>query len=126
MSLFDDLSKQSLEETSDRFILEKYNLSHSKNSLIPKSAAIAASPKSWSWYRSKPVTVGVFREEESVFKSIFKTFLSMGLTEQRSHDVFIDTIRNMGLPILIYNHKRYYIINRKNKKKLIETIKNHE
>lgn len=124
MSLFDDLSKQSLEETSDRFILEKYNLSHSKNSLIPKSAAAVAFPK--SWYRSKPITVGVFREEESIFKSIFKTFLSMGLTEQRSREVFVDTIRNMDLPILIYNHKRYYIINRKNKKKLIETIKNHE
>ena len=128
MSIFNDhLNESVLNKETDKLILEKYKISNSGNTLIPKEGTFAI-PKEHKKIlfnrgrlKTSKIPEGTFKEERSIFRSMYG-----GVSEKdfkKIYPVFKKVIGEMGLKLLVYNNKNYYSINREVKRKIAYVIK---
>lgn len=117
MSVFDNqLDPNQLQKEQDKLILANYKISNSGNTLIPRKGSFGMDPEIRAMLRRKitsKIPSGTFKEEHSIFRSIY------GSSKNASTEIvgaFENVIRGMNLPLLIYNNKRYYQINRDGKR----------
>ena len=117
MSVFDNqLDPNQLQKEQDKLILANYKISNSGNTLIPRKGSFGMDPEVRAVLSRKiasKIPAGTFKEEHSIFRSIY------GSSKNASTEivgVFENVIREMNLPLLIYNNKRYYQINRDGKR----------
>lgn len=129
MSIFNDhLNPDQMRSDEDKIILEKYKVSNSGNTLIPRKEEHIDWidwVKQWRYAKkAEKLPPGTFKEEKSIFKSMS---IYSSLTEsdrKRIYPKYEEFIRGMGLPCLVYNKKRYYQINREVKRRIISNILN--
>lgn len=131
MSIFSDqLDKSILDKETDKLILEKYKISNSGHTLIPKEGRFALTKERKKFLRSPSRTdklpTRTFREEHSVFCSIYGGIKDVENNTIKNMEYlypkFQEIIRGMGLPCLIYNKKRYYQVNREVKRAIYSKI----
>ena len=134
MGVFDNhLNSERIDKESDKLIRKNYRISNSGATLIPKSALESSETEYDRFYgygrirrknKVNKIPAGTFKEEDS----IFKMFLSNLTTEQveKLYPIYINVIRDMKLPCLVYNQKRYYQINREGKRKIAHEIFKHK
>ena len=120
MSLFDNnTSPEILEKEGDELIRNIYKISNSGNTLIPKdNIKIHRDPWTGITRTSKPTTATTFKEENSIFKSLF----GADQIGSEIYNKYITTIRSMDLKVIVYNKKRYYKVNREAKKIIKRSI----
>jgi hypothetical protein len=132
MSIFDDYSSATnIKKDADKMILTKYRISNSGNSLIPKKGSFAFSSSERKQYFSRiklsKLPDGVLREEKSVFMSMYGKLVNTHdkLSDEalnNLYDNFVNVIRSMNIPMIIYNGKRYYQANRDVKHRIFTNI----
>ena len=127
MSIFNDhLNESVLNKETDKLILEKYKISNSGNTLIPKKGTFAISKEHKKLFsrrnpKTSKIPMGTFKEERSIFRSMYG-----GISEEdfkKIYPVFKKIIGEMGLKLLVYNNKNYYSVNREVKRKISYIIK---
>ena len=128
MGVFDNhLNSERIDKESDKLIRKNYKISNSGATLIPKDALESSKNEYYYLYnrihrknKIKRIPAGVFKEEDS----IFKMFLSNLTTEQveKLYPIYVNIIRDMKLPCLVYNGKRFYQINRDGKRKVAHEL----
>lgn len=126
MSIFNDhLNPDQMRSDEDKIILEKYKVSNSGNTLIPRKEEYIDWRDPWrSVKKAEKLPSGTFKEEKSIFKSMS---IYSSLTEsdrKKIYPKYEEFIRGMGLPCLMYNKKRYYQINREVKRRIVSNILN--
>ncbi len=126
MSLFDNhLERNTLSKESDKLILANYRISNSGATLIPKQGTFALSKKekrSVRILKTSKIPAGTFKEERSIFRSMYGKL--QGEDSTYTYPIFEEVIRDMNLPCLVYNSKRYYQVNRDVKKSIYTAIYN--
>ena len=126
MSVFDNhLERNTLNKESDKLILVNYKISNSGATLIPKRGTFALSREVRRTIRiskTDKIPTGTFKEEHSIFRSMYgKLHEEDGA---RTYPIFEEVLRNMNLPCLVYNSKRYYQVNRSVKRTIYTAIYN--
>ena len=129
MSVFDNhLDQNVMDRDNDRMILEQYKISNSGNTLIPKKGSFGLSTADKKWLyrrghgRTDKLPSGTFKEERSVFRSMYGSMPS--IDAGYLYPIFEEIIRDMNLPCLVYNNKRYYNVNREVKRQISHKIHN--
>ena len=137
MSIFgDNTSEQTLQKEGDRLVRENYRVSASGKTLIPilKSKDGLWGVVRWSKpgknplpYKKGPIDqTGCYHEENSILnmfaQSHFNGNKSYAEMYDKVYNLFIPIIRGMGLSCIVYNQKRYYCINRAQKKVLFAEL----
>ena len=130
MSIFDDYSSvANIKKDVDKMILTKYRISNSGNSLIPKKGIFGTTLDQRKRYfvRTPKLPDGVLREEKSVFMSMYGKLVNAHnkLSDEALNNLynnFVNTIRSMDIPMIIYNGKRYYQANRDVKHQIFTNI----
>ena len=125
MSVFDNhLNEDQLRSDADKMILENYRISNSGHTLIPKEGRFALTKDQkkhlWQPGRTDKLPTRTFREEKSVFSSMYGKLNHYEYS--KLYPKFQNIIRGMGLPCLVYNKKRYYQVNRDVKRQIAAKI----
>lgn len=121
MSVFDGhLDSAQMRADEDKIILANYKISNSGSTLIPKTGIFSLTSRQKKLLRrgrkTEKIPAGTFKEEHSVFRSMYGNL--KGEDVDKVYPVFEGILRGMNLPCLVYNHKRYYRVNRDIKRQI--------
>lgn len=128
MSVFDNhLDRDIIDRDTDKMILEQYKISNSGATLIPKKGTFALTKEQKGMFRRQPklspLPEGTFREESSIFKMFSSRIWKLSVEDQHAaYDTYVEIVRSMNLPCLVYNQKRYYNVNREIKRKIAHQL----